>query len=400
MDRPLDKRRKVTWRVSGSLIEPPDRDGDAIWIVELKVTGNFAGYRYPTVQFMADRRSNGYDLKPVPGPKAPSPPFYMYTIGAYFRNPPNRDVDLNVRRVIDEEGRYCARVPRSSAQFFGNYELDPEEEERVLGGSIREGIWRAIITGNAYDQVHINESVWKSLVPYLLEMAKLPEMRKLESLFQSTVEREDVYTDTSYEESKMNEARPRAAKTAFDIDKHIRAELIGWMRGWKEDYEDAPLEDDGTPVFGEILTNKPEATLEDLFNMYPDDEMGYVGDAFRDVYDDAIREKYPDIDDDKAEKYVDLLYNKWMNKPLSEIWFPVEREHVHTDVGAYEEGISALIAKEVKLLGEVTELKPGRPITMPRGRSYPLIPMPAPMKVSSKPVEREDVHKDNGVYDE
>ena len=201
-NKPLDRRRKVSWRLGGKIMDPPDRDGDVIWIAELRVTGNFTGGRHPTVQFMVDRKANGIDLKPIPGPNAPTPPFYMYTIGAYFRNPPNRDVDLTVRRVFDEEGRYCARVPRSSSEFFGNYELDPEEEERVLGNPVSEGVWRAMITGNAYDAVHVNEAVWKSLAPYLLQMSEMPDMEKMDRLLPRMPEHEDVHTDTGFYETK------------------------------------------------------------------------------------------------------------------------------------------------------------------------------------------------------
>jgi hypothetical protein len=206
MDKPLDKRRKVTWRLVASLLDPPDRDGDVTWIAELRVTGNFTGGRHPTVQFMVDRKSNGIDLKPIPGPNAPTPPFYIYTIGVYLRNSrplansPNRDVNLNVRRVFDEEGRYCARVPRSSGEFFGNYELDPEEEERVLGSPVQEGVWRAIITGNVYDAVHVNEAVWKSIAPYLLQMSEMPDMKKMNNLLPLPVEHWQVHTDVDFEE--------------------------------------------------------------------------------------------------------------------------------------------------------------------------------------------------------
>jgi hypothetical protein len=66
-------------------------------------------------------------------------------------------------------------------------------------------------------------------------------------------------------------------------------------------------------------------------------------------------------------------------------------EELHTDTGDYAEGLSAIIAKEEKLLGEVAV---GKPL---RG----LLHMPSPKVVRKEyPPEHYELHTDTGSYDE
>ena len=255
MDRPLDKRRKVTWKVAGKLMDPPDADGEIFWIVEIHVVGKFRDYRNPVVTFIAGRKP-GEDLIDPMDKEPPVLPIFRYRVEASFKQGKDyRNIHPTVERLFDAEGRLCKVID-------GKTRLAPWLEETV-GWQPHEGLWRTLITGNVRESVAIYEEVWKALAPYLLEMSRMPDMIKMENLFTEA----------------------------------------------------------GT-----------------------------------------------------------------------------EHEEMHTDTSGYDEGLAAIIAKEVKLLGEVTELKPGRPITMNRGRgaSYPLIPMPAPTVLSKgKPVEHEELHTDN-----
>ena len=109
LNRPLDKRRKVTWAIAGKLMDPPDADGEVFWVVELGCTGNFKGYYNPNVQFIAGTKSYAVD----PADKEPPVlPFYRYTLEVYFKSATThlgfkpQNLHLGVVRVIDAEGRH------------------------------------------------------------------------------------------------------------------------------------------------------------------------------------------------------------------------------------------------------------------------------------------------------
>jgi hypothetical protein len=71
----------------------------------------------------------------------------------------------------------------------------------------------------------------------------------------------------------------------------------------------------------------------------------------------------------------------------------VEHEDVHTDTGAWE-GLSAIIAKEEKILAEASAIV-ANPVPAV-GKVYGFLRMPPPTKINSKMVEDEDVHTDTG----
>lgn len=190
MDRPLDKRRKVTWKIAGKLMDPPDVEGEVFWIVEIHTIGKFRDYRNPIIQFIAGRKA-GEDLIDAMDKVPPVLPIYRYRVEASFKEGKEyRNIHPTVERLFDGEGRLCKVID-------GKTRLAPWMEDQV-GWNPQEGLWRTLITGNVRESVSIYEEIWKAMVPYLLEMSKMPDMVKMEKLFtEAGPEHEELHTDTS-----------------------------------------------------------------------------------------------------------------------------------------------------------------------------------------------------------
>jgi hypothetical protein len=189
MDRPLDKRRKVTWKIAGKLMDPPDAEGEIFWIVEIHVIGKFRDYRNPVVTFVAGRKARE-DLIDLMDKVPPVLPIFHYRVEASFKEGKEyRNIHPTVERLFDAEGRLCKIID-------GKTRLAPWMEDQV-NWQPEEGLWRTLITGNVRESVSIYEEIWRTLAPYLLEMSRMPEMRKMEELFtEAAPEHEELHTDT------------------------------------------------------------------------------------------------------------------------------------------------------------------------------------------------------------
>jgi hypothetical protein len=193
---------RVSWKIAGKLFDPPDADGEIFWIVEIDVTNSFPGFKrlgHPTVTFIAGTKSEQW-IDPEADPPL-TPPIYGYSVEVTIRGKETfNPTHLRVARSWDADGRMC-RKQSKDGKYNHAASSDPEA---YLSGSLEEGIWRGIITGNVYDQIPHGTNLWQKITPYLLEMSQAPEMRKMEELYLGhRVEHEELHTDVGgYDEGR------------------------------------------------------------------------------------------------------------------------------------------------------------------------------------------------------
>jgi hypothetical protein len=107
----------------------------------------------------------------------------------------------------------------------------------------------------------------------------------------------------------------------YSLDEKIQGELIQWMKNWKDDEEEFPLDgfpldESGRPILTEVPTGRPEPTLADLFSLMDDEDSS----AFEDLIFGEIDEKNPNLSFEEVMELVAPIQDRWEAKPLTEIW--------------------------------------------------------------------------------
>jgi hypothetical protein len=395
------KRKSFAWKVVGRMMpDKPDIDGEIFLMAEVDVPNGFPGYPnagHPTVSFIAGTKPEKWiDPLWIPDLK---PPIYRYTVDVDFakgKESGRAGTSFRVVRSWDAKGTTVVKNTRTD----NKYVPAPEAAHR-LANDLSDGVWKAIILGEVKDQVGVHDETWRNIAPLLVLMAEqAPEMRKMEELYLGpVVAHGDLHTAAGeYEESIM------IKEETGSFEKFI-PQLERLVRGLRMDLSE--------PNPGEIWLDLNDDYTSDNLAIYIFENGVISFHASHMELAFSLPEKVaslgPEDDSDDVRQTKKLDFNRCYNFRFITQTFPAlagypviekilvlmkdyygggpEHGDLHTAQGEYEEGLSALIKKEEKLLTEV---------------SYPFLSMPAPTKISKEknPPAHGDLHTAAGEYEE